>query len=118
MQRRILRINELLREELSILIRTAKDPRLQGLVSVTAVETSPDLQQARVYVSMLGSQEERQQLLEGLRAARSFFRRELISRLDLRKVPELAFIQDDSIERGARVLSLLQGAAAPNEEQV
>ena len=117
MRRRVLRINELIREELSLLIRAAKDPRLkQGVVSITEVETSTDLQQAKIFVSMLGTPEERKQLMEGLQAAKGFFRRELLGRMDLRRVPDLNFVQDDSIERGSRVLSMLQGDAAPKEE--
>lgn len=115
-RRRILRINELLRQELSELLRQAKDPRLQGLVSITSVDTSPDMQSAEIYVSMLGTPEERKQLLKGLEAAKKYFRHELGDRLDMRRIPDLTFHQDDSIERGARVLALLHGDAAPLEE--
>lgn len=109
--RRLERINELLREEISDLIATElKDPRLGGLVSVTDVETTPGLEYARVYVSVLGSPEERQQTLAALGHASGFFRRLLGERLKIRQIPELAFHFDDSIERGDRIMRLLREA--------
>lgn len=109
--RRVERINELLKEEISDLIgRELKDPRLRGLVSVTGVETSPGLEHARVYVSVLGEAEERQQTLAALHHASGFFRRALAERLKLRQIPELAFRFDDSLERGDRILRLLREA--------
>jgi ribosome-binding factor A len=115
--RRLVRLNELLREELSDLIQHARDPRLQGLVSVTEVDISPDLHNAQVHVSVLGTAEERKTLLRGLQAATPYFRHELGERLkDLRRIPDLTFHQDDSIERGARIMALLNGDAAPNPD--
>lgn len=111
MTRRTERINELLREELSDLLRRqVKDPRLGGLVTVTEVEVSVDLRHARVFVSVMGSDEEREDAFRGLEAARPFLRRELGRRLSMRRTPELSFRRDDSLERGARLLALIEEA--------
>jgi ribosome-binding factor A len=107
--RRLVRINEQLREEVADLIRRGlKDPRVQGLVSVTAVQTSPDLATARVFVSVMGGEEEKQTSLRTLQHAAGFFRHELMERLSLRRVPELQFRLDTSIERGDHILDLLR----------
>jgi len=106
--RRQKRVSELIRQEIGDLLeRKVADPRLR-LVTVTEVEISPDLRHARVYVSLLGSQEERQRALESLRHATGFFRHELASRLTLRYVPDLTFYLDDSLERGERIGRLLE----------
>lgn len=109
MNRRTQRINDLLREELSILLQQhTGDPRLSGLLSITAVETAPDLRHAKVYVSLMAGEEERAEAFRALAAASNFLRRELGHRLTLRHIPELSFLRDDSIERGARLLGLLR----------
>ena len=108
MAHRIERANSLIRQEISnLLLRQVKDPRLGNLVSVTAVSTSPDLRYAKVFVSRIGSQEEKQETLSVLVAASGFFRNELAKRLRLRHIPELNFQWDDSIERGERLLKLI-----------
>src|SRR4030043_48350 len=107
MSRRTERINQFLREEISELLRQAKDPRLDSFVTVTEVIISPDLRQARVFVSILGDEKERRRVLKGLSAASGFFRRQLAPRLTMRFVPELAFLRDDSIERGSHLLQLI-----------
>ena len=110
--RRVARANDLIRRELSALIlREVRDPRLSGLLSVTRVETSPDLRHARVFVSLMGSDEEKRQAEEGLAAASGFLRRGLGDRLVLRYVPELTFRLDDSIEKGSRMLELIKEVA-------
>jgi ribosome-binding factor A len=86
--------------------RRARDPRLKS-VTVTSVEMSPDLRMARVYVSVLGSGDDIEHTLMGLRRAAGFFRRELGARLSLRYLPELSFRLDDSLERGLRIDQLL-----------
>ncbi|MDP2744509.1 MAG: 30S ribosome-binding factor RbfA [Dehalococcoidia bacterium] len=107
MTRRIERINNLLRQELGQMIqRQIKDPRLGSMVSVTEVVTSPDLSFAKVFVSGLGGEEERAATLKVLTAAAGFFRKELSQQLSFRRIPELAFHWDDSIERGARLSEL------------
>lgn len=112
MTRRTERINDLLREELSDLLRRqVKDPRLGGLVTVTAVEVSADLRHARVFVSVLAGDEERDDAFRALDAARPFLRHELGKRLSMRRTPDLSFRRDDSLERGARLLALIDEAA-------
>ncbi len=108
MAHRIERVNSLIRQELcELLQRQVKDPRLGNFVTVTAVATSPDMKYAKVFVSRLGSQEEKQELLSVLASASGFFRRELTKRLRMRRVPELSFQWDDSIERGERLSRLI-----------
>jgi ribosome-binding factor A len=118
MAHRAERVNELLREEISDLVQhELKDPRLSGLISITSVETSPDFRHARVFVSVLGTEEQRQSTLKALHAAEGFLRHELRARLrSLRTVPELVFRADTSIERGARLTSLLNEAVRADQE--
>jgi len=103
---RIGRINEEIQRELSSLIRTVKDPRVHGLVSITAVETTPDLRYAKVYVSVL-DQSDVNEVLKGLKSAGGYLRRELGSSLSLRYTPELVFQRDDSINKGTQILKIL-----------
>lgn len=110
MPRRIDRVNELLRSEISHLIaRGIKDPRVAGVISVTEVVASSDLRSARVYVSVMGPEADRQSALDGIRSAASFLRRELRERVNLRHTPHMTFYLDDSIEEGDRVLRLMEG---------
>jgi ribosome-binding factor A len=113
MSRRVERLNTLIRQEISELLkRVVKDPRLGGFVTVTRVSTSPDLRHAKVLVSVIGSEEEERQVLQTLTAAAGFLRRELSGRLRLRRTPELTFHYDDSIEQGAQVLQLINQVTA------
>ena len=105
---RIGRINEEIQRELSSLIRTVKDPRVTGMISVTGVDTTPDLKYAKVYISILDKSTAKE-VLKGLKSASGYLRRELGRAVQLRAVPELEFIQDDSIDKGARILELLRG---------
>ena len=108
MAHRIERVNSLIRQEISQLLqRQVKDPRLGNFVAVTEVSLSPDLRYAKVFVSCIGSEEEKQATLSGLAAASGFLRNQLAKRLRLRRVPELSFQWDDSIERGAHLLQLI-----------
>jgi ribosome-binding factor A len=108
MSRRTERLNEQFREEISDLLRRqVKDPRLGVFITVTQVSVSPDLSHARVYVSVMGSAEEKQGALQGLDAAAAYIRHELGQRLSLRRTPRLSFRHDDSMEQGAHVLDLL-----------
>ena len=112
---RIERVNHLIRQEVSQLLqRQVKDPRLGSFVSVTEVSTSPDLKYARIYVSRIGGGEEKQETLDGLAAAAGFLRNELARRLELRRIPELRFQWDNSIERGARLLNLIDEVSQDN----
>jgi ribosome-binding factor A len=108
MAHRIQRVNSLIRQEISELLqRQVKDPRLGNFVAVTEVSLSPDLRYAKVFVSCIGSEEEKKTTLSGLIAASGFLRNQLAKRLRLRRIPELSFHWDDSIERGAHLLQLI-----------
>jgi len=108
MTHRIERVNNLIRQEVSELLqRQVKDPRLGSFVAVTEVSTSPDLRHAKIFVSQVGSGQKKQEILSGLTAASGFFRNELARRLRLRRIPELSFQWDDSIERGAHLQELI-----------
>ena len=93
-----------------MLVGELKDPRLDGLSTVTEVRLSPDLKQARVYVSVIGTQEEQAAALKGLQAASGFIRHELTERLHLRRAPELHFVLDTSETYGNRIDELLRRA--------
>ena len=101
------RINEEIQRELSNLIRAVKDPRVTGLISVTAVDTTPDLKYAKIYISVLDKSDVNQ-VLKGLKSAAGWLRRELGRNLNLRATPELTFVRDDSIDQGAHILDLLR----------
>jgi ribosome-binding factor A len=102
------RVNEVIREVLAAAIATdLKDPRI-GFVTITHVETSPDLRAARVYVSVLGSAEERERTLAGLRSAHGFLQSRINSELRMKRTPTLSFDYDDSLERGARISELME----------
>ena len=111
---RIGRINEEIQRELSALIPAVKDPRVSGMISVTAVETTPDLRYAKAYISVL-DKENGERVLKGLRSASGWLRRELGSALKLRYTPELVFQLDDSIDKGAHSLELLRSVEGPKE---
>jgi ribosome-binding factor A len=101
------RIDQLLRQEIGeILARDIQDPRI-GFVTITDVETAPDLSTARVWVSVIGQPEERDQTIRALQRAMPFVRHELGSRIRLRRIPELLVRTDDTAQRGTRVLQLL-----------
>ena len=114
---RIGRINEEIQKELSSLIRNLKDPRVQDtMISITHVETTPDLRYAKVYVSFL--QEERAEgALKGLKSAGGYLRRELGRALQLRYTPELVWALDDSITYGAKMLKLINSLEVNKDEE-
>ncbi len=108
MAHRTERLGSLLRHEISQLLqRQVKDPRLGSFITVTEVSISADLRHAKVFVSCIGSEEVKRDTLSGLAAASGFLRKQLAKRLRLRRTPELSFHWDDSIERGARLLQLI-----------
>ena len=94
---RIGRINEEIQRELSALIRSVKDPRVKGLISITAVNTTPDLRYAKIFVSVLDKSDV-SEVVRGLKSASGYLRRELGSALKLRYTPELLFEEDNSID--------------------
>jgi ribosome-binding factor A len=118
MTQRTDRIDQLLREEIgAILAKDVQDPRI-GFVTVTEVDTAPDLSTARVWVSVIGQPDERATAIRALEHAMPFVRRELGSRIRLRRVPELLIRADDTAQRGTRVLQLLaelEAGEAPAE---
>lgn len=104
---RMRRVNEAVRAVLSdALARSLKDPRI-GFVTITAVNTSPDLRHARVYVSVLGSEEEREASLEGLRSAHGYLQGRVARELRIKHTPTLSFEYDETIDRGMRISELL-----------
>ncbi|HET7521912.1 MAG TPA: 30S ribosome-binding factor RbfA [Bacillales bacterium] len=111
------RIAEQMKKELGDIIgRKLKDPRI-GFVTVTDVEVTGDLQQAKVFLSVLGDNEGKEETLEGLEKAKGFIRSEIGSRIRLRKVPELEFRWDRSLEHGARIEELLHDINADENRE-
>ena len=111
--RRIDRINDLMRAELSTIIsRELRDPRVAGMVSITRVETTTDLKHAKVFISVYGSEDEQTSTLTALRSAMGFLRREVAHRIILRHTPMLEFVLDKSLEQGDRILRLIHQVAA------
>lgn len=114
------RINAEVQRELSILInRGIKDPRINPMTSVVAVEVSPDLKTAKVYISILGDEESRNATAQGLKSASSYIRGQLAKTLNLRNTPELSFIIDNSIEYGVNMSKLINevNSTSRNDEE-
>ena len=108
MKRRSERISELIKREISRLLeREVNDPRLSTLISVTEVSLSPDLKYAKVFISVL-EDANKEEVLAGFNIASGFLRRELASHLNLKCTPQLRFYYDDSVERGSKVLKLIE----------
>lgn len=101
------RVNEDVKRELTDILRTVKDPRVSGMLTVVRAEVSNDLSYATVYISAMEGIEQARQSVRGLKAAAGYIRRELGQRLKLRKVPELRFVADDSIEHSASIARIL-----------
>lgn len=113
---RMRRVNEAVREVLSDeAARGLKDPRV-GFVTVTEVDTSPDLRHATVYVSVLGTPEERQASLEGLTSAHGYLQRRVGAELRMKRTPALSFAYDPTAERAARLNDLMRDGGTPDEE--
>jgi ribosome-binding factor A len=108
------RVNEAVRQVLSEALPELKDPRI-GFVTVTGVETSPDLRQARVFVSVLGSQRKREHTLAGLAAAHGVLQARIARELRLKRTPQLSFEYDPTVERGVRMSRLID-ELAPDDE--
>ena len=113
---RIGRINEEIQKELSSLIRTLKDPRIQNtMISITRVETTPDLRYTKVYVSFL-QEDKAEGAMKGLQSAAGFLRRELGNALNLRYTPQIMWALDDSITYGAKMLALINSLEVSKNE--
>src|SRR5437762_11411618 len=130
MAHRLQRVSDLIRAEVSdLLLRGIRDPRVTGFITVTSVEVANDLGEARVYVSVFGSEDEQVKALRGLKSAQGYVRREVTRRAKLRSSPVIKFFLDRSIERGTKILALMRElglaeeptsageGAAPNEEE-
>lgn len=115
-QSRIGRINEEIMRELSTAIRSLKDPRVQGMISITAVDTASDLRTAKVYVSVFDKSRSKD-VLKGLKSAGGYLRRHLGSTLQLRYTPELTFLEDHSIEHGTKIFDILSKLDIPADEE-
>ena len=114
---RINRINEEIQKELSSLLRTVKDPRVQDtMISITRVETTPDLRYTKVYVSFL-QEEKAKDAMAGLKSAAGYLRRQLGSNLKLRYAPEIVWALDDSITYGAKMLKLINSLEVNRDEE-
>ena len=108
MSHRIERVNALLRQEIgSVVADELKDPRISSIVSITRVETSRDLGFAKVYVSVLGSDQEKSDTLRALGSAAGFIHRSIRPNLRMRSVPHLAFYLDEAIEKGAEMVAFI-----------
>jgi len=117
MSKSILRINEDIQRELSALLRDIKDPRInQGMISITAVDTTGDLSQAKVYLSVYDLKSKKD-FQKGLKSASGHLRYELGRALSLRHTPQLQFELDESIERGANIASILSDLDIPPDEE-
>ncbi|OGO60255.1 MAG: ribosome-binding factor A [Chloroflexi bacterium RBG_19FT_COMBO_48_23] len=117
MKRRTERINSIIQQEISDLLREQiNDPRLTTFISITKVSTSPDLKHAKVFISTLGDKVNKDEILQGFTAASGFLRRQLANSLELKHTPELSFHLDDSIERGAQVLNIIDQVASKDTE--
>ena len=114
---RINRINEEIQKELSSLIRNLKDPRIQNtMISITRVETTPDLRYTKVYVSFLQS-EKADEAMKGLKSAAGYLRRQLGQNLQLRYAPQIVWALDDSITYGAKMLKLINSLEVKHDEE-
>jgi len=106
--KRAIRVGELLKEEISqIVLREMKDPRI-GFVSVTDVEVSGDLRHAKVFISVYGSDKEKEETLEGLQQAQGFVRKLVGERVKIHHTPEIIFRYDDSIENGVHISEIIK----------
>jgi len=112
MSHRIRKINQLIREELSQLLqRQVKDPRLSGFISINEVDTSADLKNAKVYISTIADDQEKEKILCAISSASGYLHSELFKRLKMRHVPALSFHWDDTIEKGSQLLELIEQVA-------
>jgi len=114
-KKRAIRVGELLKEEISqIVLREMKDPRI-GFVSVTDVEVSGDLRHAKVFISVYGSDKEKEETLEGLQQAQGFVRKLVGERVKIHHTPEIIFRYDDSIENGVHISEVIKGLKESGE---
>ena len=117
--RRVSRVSSLIKREVSqMLLNGIKDDRVgAGMVSITDVDVSGDLQHAKIFVSIYGTEEAKAETMEGLKSSTAFVRRELGHRIRLRRTPEVVFLEDRSLERGDRMLNLLNQINETRQEK-
>ena len=115
------RVNDAVAQELAVIIRDVKDPRVSGsLITVTGAEVSPDFKYAKIFYSVLGADGDADTMKEigkGLRSASGFIRGQLAKRLNLRVTPELNFVADESIMRGVNIAAMINGLEFTDEEE-
>lgn len=110
---RMTRINDEIVKELATLIQMElKDPRLNTMTSIVKADTSQDLKYCKVYISVLGNEDQKQQVLMGLKNAKGFLRKQLAGSINLRNTPELTFVLDDSLEHSMKIEQLIQQISA------
>ena len=117
MTERMRRVNEAVREALADAIGELKDPRI-GFVTITGVKTSPDLRQARVYVSVLGNERKREKTMQGLDSAHGVLQSKLASELRMKRTPQLTFEYDPTVEEGVRMSRLIDELAPEDRDEV
>ena len=117
MTRRGERVNHTIRRELGVLIEGLNDPRLSPVISVTAVEVNRDLSVAKVYVSVLGTDMERSDAIDGLRSAANRLRMEVSKRIVIRTMPKLSFFSDDTLQTGADIDQLIDRVIAQDSRR-
>ena len=106
---RLEKVGHLIRELVSEVIRELKDPRI-GFAGINEVKISPDLRHAKIYISVFGSDKEKNDTLEGLNNAKGYIKRKIAPELSLRQIPDLSFALDESIENGVRISQLIDKA--------
>jgi ribosome-binding factor A len=117
MTRRTERLDSVIQQEISqLLLEQVNDPRLSSLISITRVSTSSDLRHTKVFISAIGDKVDKKEILQGFTAASGFLRSQLATRLQLKHMPELSFQFDDSIERAANLLRLIDEVASKDAE--
>ena len=117
MTRRGERVNHTIRRELGVLIEGLNDPRLSPVISVTAVEVNRDLSVAKVYVSVLGTDMDRSDAIDGLRSAANRLRMEVSKRIVIRTMPKLSFFSDDTLQTGADIDQLIDRVIAQDSRR-
>lgn len=116
-KKRIKRIESELTKEISLLIRNdIKDPRIAPITSVTEIKLTDDLQSAKIYISVLGDEEEKNETIEGLKSSIGFIKKELGRRMNLRHIPDLKFILDTNLEQALHIESLIDKAIKQDNE--
>jgi ribosome-binding factor A len=110
------RVNDAVREVLGRALLGLKDPRI-GFVTITGVETSPDLRHAKVFVSVLGNEKKRDKSLQGLEAAHGILQAKLAQELRMKRTPQLAFEYDPTVERGVHMTKLIDELAPDDDDR-